>query len=177
MPYNTTVNFTDSYVAPTQDQTAFVNPSGFRLLIDSLKYKNAQYFVQTAALPDVSAQGAPANYKQRNIAMMPDKIDYAPLEIAFLIDEDLINYKEIHDWILGLVIENDSPKSGNAYNIRKTRDLTLQILTSHNNVAKEIIFADAYPISLSSLPFSTNVTDIEYLTAVASFQYSYYKFK
>ena len=109
--------------------------------------------------------------------MMPDKIDYAPLEIAFLIDEDLINYKEIHDWILGLVIENDAPKSGNAYNIRKTRDLTLQILTSHNNVAKEIIFADAYPISLSSLPFSTNVTDIEYLTAVTSFQYSYYKFK
>ena len=173
MPYNTTVNFTDTYVAPTQDQTAFVNPSGFRLLIDSLKYKNAQYFVQTAALPDVSAQGAPANYKQRNIAMMPDKIDYAPLEIAFLIDEDLVNYKEIHDWIVGLVTETDEKN----YTVRKTRDLTLQILTSHNNVGTEIIFVDAYPISISSLPFSTNTTDVEYLTAVASFNYSYYKFK
>lgn len=177
MPYTTTVNFSDDYQAPTQDQTAFVNPSGFRLLIDNMKYKNAQYFVQTASLPDVSAQGAPSPYKQRNITMMPDKIEYSTLEIAFLIDEDMINYKEIHDWILGLVIENDTPKSGTAYNIRKTRDMTLQILTSHNNVAQEIQFIDAYPISISSLPFSTNVTDVEYLTAVASFNYSYYKFK
>lgn len=173
MPYTTKVNFSDDYQAPTQDQTAFVNPSGFRLLIDSLKYKNAQYFVQTASLPDVSTAGAPLQYKQRNIAAMPDKLEYASLEVAFLIDEDLMNYKEIHDWILGLVIEPDQA----SYTSRKTRDLTLQILTSHNNVGQEIIFVDAYPISLSSLPFSTNVTDVEYLTAVASFNYSYYKFK
>ena len=173
MPYTTTVNFSDDYQAPTQDQTAFVNPSGFGLLIDSLKYKNAQYFVQTASLPDVSTAGAPLQYKQRNIAAMPDKLEYASLEVAFLIDEDLMNYKEIHDWILGLVIEPDQA----SYTSRKTRDLTLQILTSHNNVGQEIVFVDAYPISLSSLPFSTNVTDVEYLTAVASFNYSYYKFK
>ena len=173
MPYNPTINFSDDYQAPVQGETAFVNPSGFRLLIDNMKYRNAQYFVQTASLPDVSTSGAPLPYKQRNITAMPDKLEYSSLEVAFLIDEDLINYKEIHDWIVGLVTETDEKN----YTVRKTRDLTLQILTSHNNVGTEIIFVDAYPISISSLPFSTNTTDVEYLTAGASFNYSYYKVK
>ena len=177
MPYQTQINFTDTYVAPQQDETTFVNPSGFRLLIDNQKYKNAQYFVQVAALPDISTSGAPLPYKQRNITAMPDKLEYSPLEITFLVDEDMINYKEIHDWILGLVIEPDKKIGSQTYNERKTRDITLQILTSHNNVGNEIIFVDAYPISISSLPFSTNTTDVESLTAAATFNYSYYKFK
>jgi len=176
MPYTPTVNFTDTYVAPTQDETTFVNPTGFRLLIDNMKYKNAQYFVQTAALPDVSTAGAPLMYKQRNITTMPDKLEYAPLEVAFLVDEDMINYKEIHDWIVGLITEPDKKIGRTTYNERKTRDLTLQILTSHNNVGTQIQFVDAYPISISSLPFTTNATDVEYLTAITSFNYSYYKF-
>ena len=88
MPYQATVNFTDTYVAPTQDETTFVNPSGFRLLIDNQKYKNAQYFVQLASLPDVSTSGAPLQYRQRNITAMPDKLEYSPLEILNLVSED-----------------------------------------------------------------------------------------
>ncbi len=42
---------------------------------------------------------------------------------------------------------------------------------------KSIIkFVDAYPTSLSSIPFDITTTDVEYLTAVASFRYSYYQF-
>jgi len=177
MPYQTQINFTDTYVAPVQGETTFVNPSGFKLLIDNMKYKNAQYFVQMAALPDVSTQGAPLAYKQRNVTTMPDKLEYAPLEVTFLVDEDMINYKEIHDWIVGLVTQHDRKIGQTTYNDRKTRDITLQILTSHNNVAQEITFIDAYPINISSLPFTTATTDVEYLTAAVTFQYSYYKFK
>ena len=43
-------------------------------------------------------------------------------------------------------------------------------------LTKQIKFVDAYPTSLSSLPFDITTTDVEYLTAVAQFEYSYYQF-
>ena len=56
-------------------------------------------------------------------------------------------------------------------------DATLAILTSHNNVSKEITFADCFPTSLSALEFSTQQTDVEYLQAEVSFKYTYYEIK
>ena len=110
------------------------------------------------------------NTPKRNIGIAPDKIEYNPFDLTFLVDEKMQNYKEIHDWILGLVTEDD-------FAVRKARDVTLQVLNSHNNVSQEIQFIDAFPINLSSLPFDATTTDIQYLTASVTFQYSYFKFK
>ena len=100
--------------------------------------------------------------------MPSDKIQFGAFEISYLIDEDLLNYKEIFDWIKGNV---ETVHSSSA-----TRDLTLTIMNSANNVTKQIKFVDAYPTMISSLPFDITTTDVEYLTAVVSFKYSYYQF-
>jgi hypothetical protein len=55
--------------------------------------------------------------------------------------------------------------------------MQLIILDSNNNVAREIQFINAMPISLGSIPFDITASDVEYLTATVSFQYDYYKFK
>jgi len=168
MPYTLNVDFKDTATKTALTTYNFVAPSGFRLLIDSQKYPNAQYMVQTISLPDMSVQPAQFATPQRNIGMLPDKVEYSPLDLTFLVDEELLNYKEIHDWMIGLVTSEDAP-------VRKERDLTLAVLNSANNVSKEIQFIDAFPISLSSLPFDTTATDVEYLTAACTFQYSYFK--
>jgi len=171
MPYSKTINFSDEATNTSIDQLTYVNPAGFKLLIDKLKYPNAQYTIQTAALPDMTIDGAVYNTPQRNVFEAPDKVTYGGFEATFLVDESLVNYTEIHDWMLGLVTTGENKST------RLTRDMTLQVLTSHNNVAREIIFVDAYPISLSSLPFDTTIADTNYLVANVSFNYSYFKFK
>jgi len=168
MPYSKTINFSDEATNTSIDQLTYVNPAGFKLLIDKLKYPNAQYTIQTAALPDMTIDGAVYNTPQRNVFEAPDKVTYGGFEATFLVDESLVNYTEIHDWMLGMVTQKDD-------GVRKMRDMTLQILSSHNNVIKEIQFVDAYPTSLSSLPFDTTITDIQYLVANVSFNYSYFK--
>jgi len=168
MPYSKTINFSDEATNTSVDQLTYVNPAGFKLLIDKLKYPNAQYTIQTAALPDMTIDGAVYNTPQRNVFEAPDKVTYGGFEATFLVDESLVNYTEIHDWMLGMVTQKDD-------GVRKMRDMTLQILSSHNNVIKEIQFVDAYPTSLSSLPFDTTITDIQYLVANVSFNYSYFK--
>lgn len=147
----------------------FLNPSSFVMSLDSQTYSGAEFTVQSASIPDVSSEGALLPFKSVNTAMAPDKIVYGPLELSYLIDEDLINYKEIYDWIKTNIETNRTPTN-------HTRDLTLTIMNSSNNVTKQIRFIDAFPTSLSSLPFEITSTDAEYLTAVVSFDYSYYEF-
>ena len=170
MPYEISTNFNVQQTSVVNEAMSYANGISFRLAIDKLKFPNVEYTVQTLALPDLSATGALLNTPQRNITMAPDKIDYSPFEMTFLVDEYLTNYIEIHDWMLGLV------KEAEVSNVQKTRDLTLQVLTSHNNVAKEIVFVNAYPTNLSSLPFDTTITDTNYLVANVTFNYSYFKF-
>jgi hypothetical protein len=147
----------------------FLNPSSFVLSLDSQTYSGAEFTIQTMMLPDVSAEGAPLQYKQINVGRTSDKINFGSFEVSYLIDEDLLNYKEIFDWLKSNVESNHTPTN-------HVRDLTLTIMNSANNVTKQIKFVDAYPTSLSSLPFDITTTDVEYLTAVVAFEYSYYEF-
>lgn len=147
----------------------FLNPSSFVLTLDSLSYSGAEFTIQTMMLPDVTVEGAPLQYKQINVGRVGDKIGFGSFEVSYLIDEDLLNYKEIFDWLKSNVESNHTATN-------HVRDLTLTIMNSANNVTKQIKFVDAYPISLSSLPFDITTTDVEYLTAVVTFEYSYYQF-
>lgn len=169
MPYDigTTLTAIDSGT-PTRNLN-YLAPAGFRLTLDKLKYPNVEYTVQTVILPDLSLPPAPVQSPMRRFGLPGDKIEYGQFELSFLVDEDMLNYREIHDWILEEIRVKDSKEN------KKTRDLTLSILSSHNNVTNQIQFVDAYPTTLSSLPFDITITDIQYLTSVVTFEYSYYK--
>ena len=147
----------------------FLNPSSFVLTLDTQQFSGAEFTIQTMMLPDVSATGAELNYQQINVGRAGDKITFGTFEISYLIDEDLLNYKEIFDWMKSNVETNHTATN-------HVRDLTLTVMNSANNVTKQIKFVDAYPTSLSSIPFDITTTDVEYLTAVVSFSYSYYQF-
>ena len=53
-------------------------------------------------------------------------------------------------------------------------DATLTITDSNNNANVEIRFKDLFPTSLEALQFDITDTSMPYLTASASFSYSYY---
>jgi len=171
MPYDISVDFSESASNEFLKDVGYAAPLGFRLLIDSQRYPNAQFNVQTASIPEISVDAAAYATPQRTIEIAGDKITYSPFTCTFLVDENLENYNEIHEWLIGLVVEPDGT------DIRKTRDLTLFILDSHNNVSREIQFVDAYPTSLSTLDFDAKETSIEYLVGDVSFNYSYFKVK
>ncbi|SVC00048.1 uncharacterized protein METZ01_LOCUS252902, partial [marine metagenome] len=73
----------------------FLNPSSFVLTLDSQTYSGVEFTVQTMMLPDVTSEGAPVPFRSLNVAMAGDKLTYGAFEVSYLIDEDLLNYKEI----------------------------------------------------------------------------------
>lgn len=169
MVYDTRVDFSDSASNQRIDDVTFADPISFRLLIDAQRYPNTEFTVQTASIPEISVDAAPYATPQRTIEIAGDKISYSPFSCSFIIDEKLENYHEIHEWLLGLVIEQDSRS------IKKTRDVSLIVLDSNNNPTREIKFVDAYPVSLTTLDFDVKNTTVDYLTAEVTFNYSYFK--
>lgn len=170
MPYQTNVNFQMEESSTVSNNLNFLAPVFFRMAMDKLKFPNVEYTLQTILLPDVTLSPATMSTPHRRLGFAGDKVDYGEVQMTFLVDEEMKNYQEIYDWMIGSATQDDETN-------RKERDITLSILSSHNNITREIQFVNAFPTTLSSLPFDITVTDTQYLTAVVSFQFAYFKLR
>ena len=166
------------------DNRNFLAPTGFKF---SLKRSpGVAFFCNQANIPSLDLGIAIHRTYLKDIDVRGDKIQFGDLTLRFLVDEDLVNYMEIQNWIRGLGypesvqefdrLENEAVLPGNfgraGDNIYS--DGTLQILSS-NLVAKfNVNFKDMFPYSLSTITFDATDTDIEYFTADVSFKYTIY---
>ena len=109
-----------------------------------------------------------------------DHINYGTLEITFKVDEDLENYLELHNWLKAL----GKPQNYEQYREIEQKpiytgegivsDISITILSSTKLANYEVIYVDAFPVSLSGINFNTVDTDVNYLEASATFKYTYY---
>ena len=168
------------------DNRNFLAPTGFKF---SLKRSPAAaFFCNQANIPSLDLGTAVQPTYLKDIDVPGDKVQFGDLTIRFLVDEDLMNYMEIQNWIRGLGFPEspkeffDLDKEGAEYGIIPTdgggdniySDATLQIL-SNNLVPKfQVMFKDIFPYSLTTITFDATDTDIEYFTAEASFKYTMY---
>ena len=103
--------------------------------------------------------------------------------MQFLVDEEMLNYTLVHNWITGLgfpqipsqFLEWTTDDQGQRDLKLQYSDATLDILNSNYNPIARIKFWDLFPTSLTSLEFNATDTDINYFTASATFQYTYYQ--
>lgn len=173
----------------------FLGSNGFVFQIEKLP--NTEFFVQEANLPGVTKGVAEEGSSFETIPWQGDHVQWEDLIVTFKVDEDMKAYKEIHQWIIGMTFprsytEYSDLKQGITPTPRKERtkfpipkprlgfiesDATLFILTSKSNSNIEVHFRDSYPVSLSSIEFTTKNTDLEYFSATATFKYLDYTIK
>ena len=85
---------------PLTTNVNFLSPLGFRFLLN--RAPNIEYFCQAASLPTISMTEIPHPNPLANMFQPGDRINYEPFTLTFRVDENMTNYLEIHDWILGL---------------------------------------------------------------------------
>ena len=175
----------------------FASPSQFRFSL--LKVPNVEYFVTAVNLPGVSFSGdATINTRFTSVHFMGDSMEFQDLEVTFLVNEALENYREIHDWMIGIGFPKDNqqyidaigseqnmnPIASKVDNAKATgkpsvlmSDATLTILTNKNNPNLRVNFKNCFPTSLSGLSYTTQGTDTEQLTASVTFKYDIYEFE
>lgn len=144
----------------------FLSPNGFKLSIHSQQFSNVEYFCINSPLPAVTCTEVPMPFRNRQNALPGDKAQYSPLDIRYMVTENMENYIELFNWI----IHNANEERFETY------DIVLHILSSSNNVIRQVRFVDAFPTSLGSIDFHAQNTDVEYVIGDASFMYSHFEF-
>ena len=95
------------------DNLDFANNSQFRFQL--LKIPTVEYFVTEVNIPDITfGSGVPISTPFKSINMMGDTLEFESLEITFLCNEDLSNYREIHDWMIGIGFPKNREQFENA---------------------------------------------------------------
>jgi len=169
---------------PIPDNINPLSPTGFRLDIEKLP--TVSYFCQEATIPDVSISSIAMPTPLSSIQIPDTIINYGDLVVNFLVDEDMDNYTALYNWIKGLgfptdhseytTFINSNQQPGKLELSKNYSDGTLHILSSSNNVVRSLKFVDLFPISVASLQFGSNLTDVQYLQGNAIFRYTYYEF-
>lgn len=171
MPYpqNSTETFYQDKKPSTYDA---LRPNGFKFTVNRLP--NVNYFCQRANIPELSITAVAVNNRLATLPVAGDKLQFDQLRVTFLVAEDMSNYVELANWLFAMGPRRDV-KDYAAYNKPLHSNGNLIILNSANRPAVNINFYDMLPISLEGLEFDITVQTPQYLTAVATFQYSYYE--
>tara|TARA_B100000287_G_scaffold219406_1_gene206950 strand:- start:454 stop:1053 length:600 start_codon:yes stop_codon:yes gene_type:complete len=177
----------------------YASPIQFRFKCTKLPL--VEFFVQSASIPGISLGTAQQNTPLIDVPLPGDKVTFNSLDISFLVDENLNNFKEIHDWILGLGFPDNHTQFQNLQSAGSDRfpgstrstaatgtntpqplneggiysDAILTVLNSKNIAKTEIRFKNVYPTSLGGLTYDVRLTDVDYINATVSFNYTSYE--
>lgn len=165
--------------ASQPENKSFLSPLGFRFSIQRLPHVN--YFCTAFSLPEiVLGQIDTITNTFIKLPIPGDKLSFGSLNVRFRVDEDMKNYREIYDWLIGLGYPDNFEQRANISRGLKSigqvySDGSVLITTAQMNPNIEIKFIDMYPVSISTLEFSIENSDIEYLQADATFAYRKYE--
>ena len=180
----------------------YASPTQFKFQL--LKLPKVEYFCTSVNIPGVTLSNVDIATPLKSIPVPGTILNYGDLEMSFLVDENLENYREIHGWLTGLGFPRDHKQAKTLVDAAKDRfptggksdavtdagkvtgspmplgpvfsDATLNVLTSKNTANIEVRFSDMFPISLSALSFNQQATDIDFLSATVTMKYKIYEF-
>ena len=157
----------------------FLSPVGFNFVLS--KEPKASFFCNSARIPEISLGTAVQPSYLKDIDVPGEKLTYGDFSLRFLVDENLVNYMTIHNWLTGLGFPEttqdfkDLITEDNIQDPKKQfSDGSLHILNSNFRDVAIVKFKDLFPIYLTSLDFEASDTDINYFTAEVTFKYTVY---
>lgn len=165
-----------------------------RDLLQSTKFKfnfsrlpEVTFFCQTVNLPGISLTEIMRNTPFVDLFVPGEKAIYDTLNLTFLIDEDLVSWLSIHDWIRAMTFPVGFEEYANMDNLSNTSayrksvklppqysDASVTVFTNKNNPSFRIQFKDVFPTTLSGIQFSSMDSAENIMTSDSSFRYSYY---
>lgn len=157
--------------------TNYLSPVSFKVVIDRLP--NVEFFTQRVTVPSVSAQVVQVASPIHNLYNTPDRVEFAELDLSFIIDENMNNYDEIFRWMQGM----GSPESTDQFKALEagkdgTRsDISILIENSSRNANIRFNFTDCFPISLSPIQLDVTGTDVIYPECNVIFRYNIMDFE
>lgn len=144
--------------------TNYLQPTKFLLTFSEIS--DTVFFCQQVNLPGVTVNEVTQPSPHVSLYKPGTKITYSPLNINFLVNEELTAWTLIHDWMRSNSIDEK---------YRKTKvDAVLTILSNMNNPKMRIKFHNVFPTTLTDVSFDTTLSAESHLSSSASFRFDYY---
>ena len=181
----------------------YASPNQWRINFDRLPLTT--WFCTNANIPGITLGEAQFPTPMSDMPISGDKLTFDTLNIQFLVDEELKNYREMWEWLVGLgfpkqhsqffdvlsesklntVLPGASRMTYSNKAVQKSTltdgasysDATMTFYNSKNIAKVEVNFRYIFPTSLSGIDLTTDTCDVEYIRVEASFSYLYYEFK
>lgn len=150
-----------------------------QLIIERLPHVN--YFCTSASVPGISATAARQYSPFTDIKVHGDKLVFQPLIVNFIIDEEMMNWSELFDWLVSYSHPNNFDEykdpnvtQNNLYSSKRS-GATLIIPNNKYNNAHEFVFEDVIPIDISDVVFDNQITDTQVAICTATFEYTVFR--
>ena len=180
MSTNSSITAAIKSAAAVQPVVQYLRPNSFTFQI--ARAPNVTYTCQSANLPPVSLGSAEQETPFVRIPHPGDKISFGEFTIRFLINEDMSNYLELYNWMIGLGVPSQGEQWNSAIANRFAitygsdyskifSDAKLLIIDSNNNPKVSLNFQDIFPINIEALDFDITSGGMEYFVGIASFRY------
>ena len=188
-------------MADTSQPTVFDYATGTQWRLTFNRIPKTTWFCTAANVPGITLGEASYPSPMADMFITGDKLTFDTLNITFMVDEELQNYRELWDWLVGI----GSPKQHSQWSTALTKgdgavrtfgtpdtdtrtkttteesnlysDSTLIVYNSKNTPKVNVHFKNMFPTTLSALEYSQELTDVEYFKATATFRYLYYEFE
>jgi|TARA_R110000744_G_scaffold63338_3_gene130332 hypothetical protein len=164
--------------------TNYLQPSGFKIIISRRDFPNLQFYAQTISHPDVNLPSAELGFSRVNsVPFVGDAAEFGTLTMEVLLDEDMNSYREIYNWMIAATSNPhrlpsasvESNKEG-GYQGSTYNDITVAILSSHNNVNRTFRYINGFPTSVGMINLAATSQE-QYLSFQATFRFDYFEFK
>jgi hypothetical protein len=177
-----------SWVNQQPSDLDYLKPNGFKFQIHNLP--NVSYFCQAANIPAIQMGSPTVATPLSDIPYPGDKLSYGDLVIRFLVQENMSNYLELYNWLIGLGFPESRDQYKNWNESQRYRfpaisdkrlgalgnfsDADFFILDSDNNPNVKITYYDVFPVSLEGLDFDISSGRADFLVGIAAFKYRHY---
>lgn len=158
-------------------ETDLLYPTSYKLLIN--KIPETAYYCTRVNIPGVALTNTEINTPFTPIPIAGDVLNFDTLNVNFIINENLSNYRSLFNWMQGLGFPNDFGQFRNLKSETPSEysDATLLIYNNKNNLNLKLTFKRCFPYNLSGLDFDQNEIDINTMIAFASFKFTTYTFE
>lgn len=154
-----------------------LQPTAFKLSIDRKHFPNLEFFAQSVNHPSLQLTIGEMAFRQvQNVPFAGSSVSYGELSASILLDENMESYTEMHDWILRVLEEKNTRALDRTSTKAPTEcDITLTVLTSHNNKSKAIRYKGCIPVSIGDIPFISTDDGSSFITFDVSFRFTSYE--
>lgn len=152
----------------------FLSPTGFQMVVR--KIPDTVFFVTKLSVPGMNLPPATMGTPFVQMPEPGDHIEYEPLQVSFKLNEDLSNYVELYTWVRQLGFseshEERARLDARPAGLREKSEISLFVLSSKKNPIMELVYHDAFPVSLSGWDMSHGERDIKTIDVTATFRYT-----